>query len=170
MTSTIQVCQFADSPTAPRASNNNTASCLLCPVLPLYFWTLIWLSGCQYHSVSSVLYGILPHSSVELAWSTHPYTLLLHSTDRPVSAHNLLLLGKISIVPWVNLVCQRLSLCASSAILYFILWWLIVTPRFYSKHPFSATSEPFWVIHLLFPSICTHMCEGFIPAGSVQTN
>ena len=87
MTSTIQVCQFADSPTAPHASNNNTVWCSLCPVLPLYFWTLIWLSGCQCHRVSSVLYGTLPHSSVELAWSTHPYTLLLHSTDCPVSAH-----------------------------------------------------------------------------------
>ena len=144
MTSTIQVCQFADSPTAPHSSNNNTVWCLLCPVLPLYFWTLFWLSGCQCHRVSSVLYDTLPHSSVELAWSTHPYTLLLHSADRPVSAHNLLLLGKISIAPWVNLVCQRLSLWVSSVILYFILWWLIVTPRRYSKQPFSATTKPFW--------------------------
>ena len=31
-----------------------------------------------------MLYNTLPHSSVELAWSTYPCILPLHSTDRPL--------------------------------------------------------------------------------------
>ena len=52
-----------------------------------------------------MLYDTLPHSSVELAWSTHPYTLLLHSSlhrppckcpQPPFAGKKVLLPGSIS--------------------------------------------------------------------------
>ena len=97
-----------------------------------------------------MLYDTLPQSSVELAWSTHPYTLLLHSTDRPVSAHNLLLLGKICIAPWVNLVANGylsvhpLSFCTSSCGDLLSRHGATVNSRFQPLPNLSG------VIHLLF--------------------
>ena len=97
---------------------------LYLPVVPLTRESELSSNSVTVWRAVAMLLAYMVHCPI-LVWSWLGQPILIPFYFIPptaVSAHYLLLLGKTSIVPWVNLVCQRLSLCASSAILYFNLW------------------------------------------------